>query len=284
MIAKTLLEMGVATVDPLSAENPLIFSAGPMAGTSYSNANRTSVGCKSPLTGGIKEANGGGTFSYALGQLGISGFTLHGVADEWVVIHLHKDGAITFDSAEPYLGKGNYEAAALLHERYGKRVSLALCGPVGEYEGLLAGIAFSDNDRRPSRLAARGGVGAVMGTKKVKAIVADLVKMPALYDRKSVLSDVRTYAQKLQNDPVVTNFYTAVGTMGMGDFTNHIGGLPCATSAQASWSTRQTASLRWAATSSPSRTLSGAVSIPTPACPAVRFNVATSMPTLTATK
>ena len=226
LIAKTLLEMGVATVDPLSAENPLIFSAGPMAGTSYSNANRTSVGCKSPLTGGIKEANGGGTFSYALGQLGISGFTLHGVADEWVVIHLHKDGAITFDSAEPYLGKGNYEAAALLHEQYGKRVSLALCGPVGEYEGLLAGIAFSDNDRRPSRLAARGGVGAVMGTKKVKAIVADLVKMPALYDRKSVLSDVRTYAQKLQNDPVVTNFYAAVGTMGMGDFTNHIGGLP----------------------------------------------------------
>ena len=63
LIAKTLLEAGAATVDPLSPANPLIFSAGPFAGSSFSNANRTSVGCKSPLTGGIKEANGGGTFA-----------------------------------------------------------------------------------------------------------------------------------------------------------------------------------------------------------------------------
>ena len=61
-IAKTLLAAGIATVDPLSPENPLIFSAGPFAGTNFSNANRISVGCKSPLTGGIKEANSGGTF------------------------------------------------------------------------------------------------------------------------------------------------------------------------------------------------------------------------------
>ena len=60
---------GAATVDPLSPANPLIFSAGPFAGTTFSNANRTSVGCKSPLTGGVKEANGGGTFGYGLGQL-----------------------------------------------------------------------------------------------------------------------------------------------------------------------------------------------------------------------
>ncbi|MEL6152264.1 MAG: aldehyde ferredoxin oxidoreductase N-terminal domain-containing protein, partial [Chloroflexota bacterium] len=71
-IAKTLLEHDIATVDPLSPENMMVFSAGPFAGSSFSNANRTSVGCKSPLTGGIKEANGGGTFSYALGQLEIA--------------------------------------------------------------------------------------------------------------------------------------------------------------------------------------------------------------------
>src|SRR5262245_16786457 len=69
--ATTLLELGAATVDPLSPDNPLIFSAGPFAGSSFSNANRTSVGCKSPLTGGVKEANGGGSFSYGLGQLKI---------------------------------------------------------------------------------------------------------------------------------------------------------------------------------------------------------------------
>src|SRR5437764_7260814 len=87
LIAKSLLELGAATVDPLSPQNPLIFSAGPFAGTSFSNANRTSVGCKSPLTGGIKEANGGGTFSYGLGQLQVAGFTLHGASPSWIVIH-----------------------------------------------------------------------------------------------------------------------------------------------------------------------------------------------------
>src|SRR5215468_10482372 len=159
-IAKTLLERGAATVDPLSAANPLIFSAGPFAGTSISNAKRTSVGCKSPLTGGIKEANGGGTFGYALGQLRIAGFTLLEASPEWVVLHLRKDGTIAFDDAAPYLGKGNFEAAELLRSRYGKKMAFGLCGPVGEYQGLIAGIAFTDKDGRPSRLSARGGVGA----------------------------------------------------------------------------------------------------------------------------
>ena len=157
LIAKILLEMGAATVEPLSPANPLIFSAGPFAGTSFSNANRTSVGCKSPLTGGIKEANGGGTFSYALGQLRIAGFTLLGASADWVVLHFTKDGGITFDDARPYLGKGNFEAARMLQARYGKKVALALCGPVGEYQGLLGGVALTDKDGRPSRLSARGG-------------------------------------------------------------------------------------------------------------------------------
>src|SRR5690242_830693 len=172
-IAKTLLELGAATVDPLSPANPLIFSAGPFAGTSFSNANRTSVGCKSALTGGIKEANGGGSFSYGLGQLKLAGFTLHGASPEWVVLHFRKDGAIDFDDAAPYLGKGNFEAQEMLHTKYGRKVTIALCGPVGEYQGLLGGIAFSDKDGRPARLSARGGAGAVMGSKKVKAIVVE---------------------------------------------------------------------------------------------------------------
>lgn len=224
-IAKTLVESGAAAVDPLSPENPLIFSAGPFAGTNFSNANRTSVGCKSPLTGGIKESNAGGTFSVALGQLHIAGLTLNGAADEWTLIHIAKDGTVTFESAEPYLGMGNFEAAEKLHERFGKKVSLALCGPVGEYRGLLAGIAISDTDRRPSRLAARGGVGAVMGSKKVKVIVAELNKMPELHERKKVMSAVKEYNKKLQADELIESL-TKVGTANMADFTNYIGGLP----------------------------------------------------------
>ncbi|PYM20062.1 MAG: aldehyde ferredoxin oxidoreductase [Candidatus Rokuibacteriota bacterium] len=226
LIAKNLLEMGAATVDPLSPENPLIFSAGPFAGTSWSNANRTSVGCKSPLTGGIKEANGGGTFSYALGHLKLSGFTLHGASPDWVVIHFKKDGTIEFDDASPYLRKGNFEAAAMLHACYGKKVSVALCGPVGEYQGLIAGIAFSDKDNRPSRLSARGGVGAVLGSKKVKAIVVDMDRIPPFEDTKKVNQSIKEYAKMLQADGIVTNFYAKLGTMGMADVQNYMGGLP----------------------------------------------------------
>ena len=224
-IAKTLVECGAASVDPLSPANPLIFSAGPFAGTNFSNANRTSVGCKSPLTGGIKEANSGGTFGVALGQLHIAGLTLHGAADDWTLVHLAKDGSVTFESADPYLGLGNFEAAKMLHERFGKKVSLALCGPVGEYQGLLSGIGISDTDRRPSRLAARGGVGAVMGAKKVKVIVADLDKMPMLHERKKVMSAVKEYNKKLSVDELVET-YAKVGTASMADYTNYLGGLP----------------------------------------------------------
>ncbi len=224
-IAKTLLKLGVAKVDPLSPENPLIFSAGPFAGTNFSNANRLSVGCKSPLTGGVKEANAGGTFAFALGQLETAGLTLYGAAADWVVIRITKEGDITFESAEPFMGKGNFDAAALLFEKYGKKVSFALCGPVGEYLGLVAGIAFADTDGRPSRLAARGGVGAVMGSKKVKAIVVDMHKMPTFHDRKKLMGSIREYGARLNKEPAIDTF-KRVGTANMADFTNQIGGLP----------------------------------------------------------
>ena len=226
LIAKTLLEMRVAGVDPLSPENPLIFSAGPFAGTAFSNANRTSVGCKSPLTGGIKEANGGGTFAYALGQLGICGLTLLGASPDWVVLRMTKDGSVEFHEGAPYVGKGNFDAAELLLERYGKRVAIALCGPVGEYQGLLAGVAFTDKDRRPARLAARGGVGAVMGSKKVKAIVVDLDRPPPFEEPKKVQASIKDYAGKLQVDEIIQNTYAPLGTMSMADLQNALGGLP----------------------------------------------------------
>lgn len=224
-IAKTLLEGGVATVDPLSPENPLIFSVGPFAGTNFSNANRISVGCKSPLTGGVKEANSGGTFGFSMGQLEIAGFTLNGASSEWVVIRITKDEGITFETAEPYLGKRNKEAAAMLFEKYGDKVSLSICSNVGEYQGLLAGIAFTDPEGRPERLAARGGVGAVMGSKKVKAIVIDKNKMPTFKDRKKVMTAVKDYNALLDVQPPVQTMRD-LGTANMADVTNYMGALP----------------------------------------------------------
>jgi len=224
LIAKTLVEGGFAAVDPLSPENPLIFSAGPFAGTTLSNGNRISVGCKSPLTGGIKEANSGGTFAFALGQLLLAGFTLYGQLEKWAVIHIGKDGSVRFDCAAPFVGKSNFEAAALLRKTYGEKTSLALCGPVGEYQGLMAGVAFTDREGRPGRLAARGGVGAVMGNKQVKAIVVDMDKPPVLHDRPKFLENSRTYAAKLLEQPSVKGFHD-YGTAGMADFLHMKAGL-----------------------------------------------------------
>ena len=225
LIARTLLERNVAKVDPLGPRNPIIFSAGPFAGTNFSNANRLSVGCKSPLTGGIKEANSGGTFAYAMGQLEIGTLIFNDASDDWVVIHIPKEGEITFLDATPYMGLGNFDCAAKLHEEFGQKVSLALCGPVGEYLGLLAGIAFSDTDNRPSRLAARGGVGAVMGAKKIKAIVIEKHKMPPMHDRKKVMGAVKEYG-KMLNEAVPIQVLKTTGTATVADLTNHMGALP----------------------------------------------------------
>ncbi len=224
-IAKTLLENGAAKADALGPDNPLIFSAGPLAGTNFSNANRISVGCKSPLTGGIKEANGGGTFAFALGQLEIAGLTLHKASDDWVIIRITKDGNVSFEDATPFLGMGNIETAAMLFEKYGDKVSMGLCGPVGEYQGLVAGISFPDPEGRPVRIAARGGVGAVMGSKKVKAIVVDMNKMPTFHDRKKVMGRVREYGKLLREDKAIEAF-SMYGTAMVSDLTNQLGGLP----------------------------------------------------------
>ncbi len=225
LIARMLVEQGVAKVDPLGPDNPLIFSAGPLAGTNFSNANRVSVGCKSPLTGGIKEANSGGTFAFAMGQLEISTLVLNGISPDWVIIYIPKDGPITFEDASPYMGLGNFECAKKLHETYGDKTSLALCGPVGEYGGLMAGIGISDADNRPSRLAARGGVGAVMGAKKIKAIVIDKHKMPPLHDRKKFMKSLKNYGGQLGESPAVEAF-ESTGTAMVADLTNYMGALP----------------------------------------------------------
>ncbi len=225
LIAKTLTEKNLAGVDPLSPENPLIFSAGPFAGTNFSNANRISVGCKSPLTGGIKESNAGGNFAFAMGQLEIAGFTLEGASDDWVVIRIPKEGEITYEPADEYLGLGLFDTAEKLYDKYGKKVCLGICSPVGEYGGLIGGIAFSDPEGRPVRISARGGVGAVMGSKKVKAIVADQVKMPTFHDRKNLMGKIRKYTQLLGEDPAVENM-SLRGTAMVADITNLTGGLP----------------------------------------------------------
>ena len=175
--------------DPLGEENKLILATGLLTGSPFPCSGRTSVGGKSPLTKGIKEANVGGRPSIMLASYGIRALVLEGKSPELKFIFIDKDG-IKFDSAEKYKGFGNYKLHEDLARKYGKRLGIYSIGPAGEHLMKAASIAANDLEGYPSRHAARGGLGAVMGSKKIKAII--------IFPRKSSevrISDIKKFRE-----------------------------------------------------------------------------------------
>ena len=162
------------TCDPLRALNKLVIAPGVLSGTSAANSGRLSVGCKSPLTGGIKESNVGGNTSHKIARLGFSGIVVEGLAEQgkWYILHLTNEGGKLLPGDE-YRGLKNYELAQKLQSRFGEKVGILSIGPVGEMKLSAATVASTDVDGLPCRHAARGGPGAVMGSKGLKAIVVD---------------------------------------------------------------------------------------------------------------
>ena len=159
------------TCDPLSGENKLIFAPGIMAGTAFPNNGRLSVGAKSPLTQTIKESNMGGTAGQYLAKLGLKALIVEGVSDTFVYLKLSK-GNVEILSADEVAGRGNLGTIEILKEKYGELASILSIGQAGEKMLSAAAIAGTTPDVCP-RMAARGGLGAVMGSKKLKAIVID---------------------------------------------------------------------------------------------------------------
>jgi aldehyde:ferredoxin oxidoreductase len=162
------------TCHPLGPNNKLFFAPGVVTGTSAATSGRVSVGGKSPLTGGIKEANAGSNWPQLVARLGIKAIVVEGCPEEfdWWGLHITADGA-RFFPADDYVGKSLYEIFPGLFERFGKRVGIATIGAAGEHKMAMGGICFNDIDNRPSRYAGRGGLGAVMGSKGLKFIVVD---------------------------------------------------------------------------------------------------------------
>lgn len=164
-------------VDPLSSENALVFTAGILANTRTSTGSRLSVGCKSPLTGGLKEANAGGMGGDSIAGQGYRALVFLGSLPQGkpAVFHLTQGGGkLDFESAIACWGKGNEDTAAYLHEKFGHDYCVISIGQAGEQLRGAAGIAVTDAEGNPFRLAARGGVGAVMGSKGLKAITIPL--------------------------------------------------------------------------------------------------------------
>jgi aldehyde:ferredoxin oxidoreductase len=236
LLARILLDEVDAKCDPLGAENKLIFAPGLLVGHMLSSTDRISVGGKSPLTGGIKEANAGGRTGLHMTHMGIHALIIEDQPkeDSFWVLHLSLNGAKWEKADDPsnfsgqsLVGLGVYETAPKLIEKYGDKVAIALIGPGGEMRMKAAGIQNLDKDRVPSRIAARGGLGAVMGSKRLKAIVFDRAggQKPSIFDPEAFKVAQKDYTKAVMEHPQSIT-YRDYGTAAMTQMTQHFAALP----------------------------------------------------------
>jgi aldehyde:ferredoxin oxidoreductase len=204
LIARILLKEVPATCDPLGPANKLILAPGLLGGTTTTSAGRLSAGGKSPLTGGAKEANAGGNAGGDLGRLGIRGVIVEGQAapGELYVLHIARNGAELVPAPE-LRGLGTYATVDALKEHWGANCTVISVGPAGEQRLAAAGIAVTGEGRQNSRHAARGGLGALMGSKGLKAVVLQARGTPAvpLADPQLFRRAAKRFAQELIASP-----------------------------------------------------------------------------------
>ncbi|MFQ5610549.1 MAG: aldehyde ferredoxin oxidoreductase C-terminal domain-containing protein [Anaerolineae bacterium] len=217
--------------DPLGRSNKLILAPGLLAarGAQASSAGRISIGAKSPLTGGIKESNAGGNAAGNLVRLGLRAVIIEGKPEpeRLYLVRIGAEGC-EFLPADEYRGLGNYALAEKLLARFGARNTLVLLGPAGEMRLKAAGIALTDRDGNPGRLAARGGLGAVMGSKGLKAIVIEETskKAPPAANPESLKQAIRRYTTGLREDYYTSTVFPEIGTPYMVAPMQKLGGLP----------------------------------------------------------
>jgi len=179
LIAKIMNDEVPPETDPLGPDNKLIIACGPLAGTRAPQLGRISVGAKSPLTLGIKEANAGGPAGQYMDRLGFRGIIVENAAEQEKAFYLRiskKEARLV--PADEFKGLKNYELVRRLHSKHGKKVAIVCIGIAGERKYRGASVSFTDVFGDPSRNAARGGLGAVMGSKGLKAIVLDASGTP----------------------------------------------------------------------------------------------------------
>ena len=228
LLARIMLDEVEPTCEPLGPKNKLIFAPGLLVGHMLSSTDRISIGGKSPLTGGIKEANAGGRTGMHIVSMGIKSLIIESLPAEpglWV-LHLSLGGA-KWENASDLSGLGVYETAKRLVAKYGEKVAIALIGPGGEAKLASAGIQNIDKDRIPSRIAARGGLGAVMASKGLKAIVFDNEggQKPPIADPEAFKKAQKEFTTALLNHPQ-TAIYRDYGTVAIAQMCQGFGGLP----------------------------------------------------------
>lgn len=214
---------------PLGENNKLVIAPGMLSGSAAVQSGRISVGCKSPLTGGIKEANSGGQGAQVLARLGYAAIVLEGKPkdDTLYKVFINKDGVnIEPDNSLKMLG--NYDLVDKMKGAYGDKIACISIGPAGEMKMSAASVAFTDMELRPTRHAGRGGVGAVMGAKGVKAIVLDDTgtKFRAPKDPDKFKEANKAFTQGLKKHPVTGEGLPAYGTNVLTNVVNEAGAYP----------------------------------------------------------
>ena len=214
---------------PLGPENKLVIAPGLMAGTAASTSGRISIGCKSPLTGGIKEANSGGQAGQVMARLGYAAIILEGEAPKGHLykVCINKDG-VSIAPADAFKGMLNYDLAEKIKAEYGDKVAMISIGPAGEMKMSASSIAITDREFHPARHAGRGGVGAVMGSKGIKVIVLDdkEMKMRKPVDPEKFKAANKLFVEGLKKHPVTGEGLPAFGTNVLTNVINEAGGLP----------------------------------------------------------
>ncbi|MCL4515941.1 MAG: aldehyde ferredoxin oxidoreductase [Firmicutes bacterium] len=234
LTAAILLDEVPPAGDPLGEENKLVLAVGLLGGTAVPASGRLSAGAKSPLTGGIKESNAGGTTAQRLASLGLRAVVVEGRATgtgvkDGLVLEIGSSGGRLVECPD-LAGKGIYAASGMLRDRYGARAAQVLIGPAGEMQLHAACIANLDKDGVPSRMCGRGGLGAVMGGKGLKAMVVlppdtpdSPVNRPARPEE--FKQALREFIAMVKDHPV-TLTYTRFGTAAMVARTQALGILP----------------------------------------------------------
>jgi aldehyde:ferredoxin oxidoreductase len=214
---------------PLSAENKLVIAPGMLTGSSATTSGRVSVGCKSPLTGGIKESNAGGQAAQFIAKLGYAAIILENrpEGDDLWTIFIDKDG-VKFKVDNSLRMLGNYDTVEKLRQEYGEKMAFMTIGQAGEMKLGAASIACTDRELHPTRHCGRGGVGAVMGSKNVKAIILDETGTGTLKpkDPAKFREAAKAFAEGLKRHAVTGQGLPAFGTNVLTNVLNEAGAYP----------------------------------------------------------
>jgi len=207
-------------VDPFSPDNKLIFMTGPLTGTFASSGGRYEVISKAPLTGTIGAANSGGHFGPELKFAGYDGIIFEGKAEKPVYLWINDD-EIELRSAEHLWGKNVFETTDELLKETAEDARVACIGPAGEKLVLFATVM---NDKH--RAAGRSGLGAVMGSKNLKAVVVRGTKSVKVADPKGFKEACTDARKKLKAHPVTGEGLPTYGTEILVNILNQSGALP----------------------------------------------------------